>query len=440
MLSPAQKFTTLLQFNGTNGTNPSMALVQGADGDLYGTAGGGTAGDGTIFKITPAGAFSTLYNFSGPDGSGPGGLMLATDGNFYGVTGSGGAYGYGTVFKFTPQYSLTTMYSLTGSSEEVGPNSPLVEGYDGNFYGTMVGRGTNGVAFRITSSGTLTKLYQFSAASGAYPETPLILAIDGSLYGSTSSLGPGGWGTIFSMTQSGTVTQRVSFDLANGGSNAFLLQAANGELYGVTFVGGPYGSIYGLGTVFECSLDGSLVTLYDFSGPDGMSPTAPMVQATDGNFYGTTSGIGQVPTKYFGTIFQITPDGVLTTLHNFTDLTPFPTGGLLQATNGSFYGTTNGSYTGGTFDSGTIFKLDVGLASFVKTLPRAGQVDTTVSILGTDLTGATSVSFGGTAATFTVVSATEITTTVPAGATTGRVEVVTPSATLSSNVPFRVLQ
>jgi uncharacterized protein (TIGR03437 family) len=82
----------------------------------------------------------------------------------------------------------------------------------------------------------------------------------------------------------------------------------------------------------------------------------------------------------------------------------------------------------------------VGLASFVKTLPRAGQVDTTVSILGTDLTGATSVSFGGTAATFTVVSATEITTTVPAGATTGRVEVVTPSATLSSNVPFRVLQ
>jgi uncharacterized repeat protein (TIGR03803 family) len=142
-----------------------------------------------------------------------------------------------------------------------------------------------------------------------------------------------------------------------------------------------------------------------------------------------------------GTIFKITLSGALTTLHSFcsqnecTDGSS-PEGGLIQGTNGDFYGTTSSDGADG---GGTVFSLSVGLGPFVKTQTTSGQVGAGVNILGTDLTGATSVTFNGTAATFTVVSQSLITTTVPTGATTGTAKVVTPSGTLSSNVPFRVL-
>ena len=103
-------------------------------------------------------------------------------------------------------------------------------------------------------------------------------------------------------------------------------------------------------------------------------------------------------------------------------------------------GTSTGQPTvAGPAADGTVFSLSVGLGPFVETQPTSGKVGAAVKILGTDLTGATSVSFNGTAAVFTVVSASEIAATVPAGATTGTVQVVTPSGTLSSNVPFLVL-
>jgi uncharacterized protein (TIGR03437 family) len=108
---------------------------------------------------------------------------------------------------------------------------------------------------------------------------------------------------------------------------------------------------------------------------------------------------------------------------------------LAQDTNGNFYGTT---VYGGQAELGSVFSLSVGLGPFVKTRPRSGKVGAALNILGSDLTGATSVTFNGTTAVFTVVSSSEITTTVPAGATTGKVQVATPSGTLSSTVPFRV--
>jgi uncharacterized repeat protein (TIGR03803 family) len=159
-----------------------------------------------------------------------------------------------------------------------------------------------------------------------------------------------------------------------------------------------------------------------------------LVQATDGNFYGTTSLAGGLVA--YGTVFKLTPAGILTTLHVFdnTDGNQ-PLGGLVQGTNGIFYGTTN---TGGTESYGTVFSVSRCLEPFVKTVPSSGKVGTNIIILGNNLTGATSVTFNGAAAPFTVVGGSEIKTAVPTGATTGLVEVTTPKRALKSNVTFRV--
>ena len=172
----------------------------------------------------------------------------------------------------------------------------------------------------------------------------------------------------------------------------------------------------------------SFTTLHSFNGTDGANPFAGVIQASDGNLYGTT-GLGGANGD--GTIFKITPGGTLTTLYSFCSLSGCadgnePFAGLVQGTNGDFYGT---AVKGGTSTAcylgsacGTLFSLSVGLPPFVKTQTTSGKVGAAVKILGTDLTGATSVSFNGTAAVFTVVSPSLITTTVPAGATTGKVD------------------
>jgi uncharacterized repeat protein (TIGR03803 family) len=166
---------------------------------------------------------------------------------------------------------------------------------------------------------------------------------------------------------------------------------------------------------------------------DGDNPTAALVEATDANFYGTTYGGGA---NSDGTIFGFTPGGALTTLHSFDATGANPDGGLVQATNGNLYGTT---YDAGPDSDGTVFSLVIGLRPFVETLPTLQVAGGRVIILGYNLTGSTAVSFNGTAATFTVVSDTEITAAVPAGATTGFVTVATPNGTLTSNKPFRVI-
>jgi uncharacterized repeat protein (TIGR03803 family) len=207
-----------------------------------------------------------------------------------------------------------------------------------------------------------------------------------------------------------------------------------------------------LGTVFKLSQSGALTTLHTFclqedSCPDGESPEG-LIQATDGNFYGIT-GYGGANSE--GTIFKIDPAGNLTTLYSFCMQSGCPDGdtpfaALVQKTDGSFYGTTHFGgdhaceFAGRNYGCGTIFNLSVGLGPFVASQPTSGQVGATVTILGTNIGQATKVTFHGTSATFTVVSSSEITTTVPTGATTGTVQVVTPNGALSSNVPFQVNQ
>jgi uncharacterized repeat protein (TIGR03803 family) len=463
--SAAQTVTTLLSFGATGPSLPVWGLVQGTDGNFYGTsAHGGTSDVGTVFKMTPQGNLTTLHSFcskSCTEGQYPySGLVLGTDGNFYGTTDVGGATSHpdGTVFKITPQGALTTLHtfcSQPGCTDGAYPRAPVVQGADGNFYGTTYEGGTNnlGAVFRISPQGHLTTLYSFCSlpgcADGQLPTSAgLLRGADGNFYGTTPIGGANGdYGTVFKLTSAGKFTTIYSFcsqtDCADGIYPYGLVQATNGNIYGTTAGGGlcPY-SAQGCGTVFEITLSGKLITLYNFCSqencPDGANPAGPLQLASDGNFYGVTDQGGESKngTSNGGTIFKITPAGKLTTLYAFCSLADCADGAdpnaLVQGTGGSFWGLTD-------FGSGTVFKFAAGLGPFVETIPRSRKVGGTVTVLGNSLTDSTSVSFNGTAAAFTVVSGSEITATVPTDATTGKVKVVTTHGTLVSNVPFTVI-
>jgi uncharacterized repeat protein (TIGR03803 family) len=453
--SRGQTFKTLVSFNVTNGAGPISSLIQSFDGKFYGpTAEGGTGsscpfGCGTVFKIAPGGALTQLYSFCPlpgcSDGASPEGtLVQAFNGNFYGTTYQGGTNAFGTVFKISPTGAKSTLYnfcSQTNCTDGSLPQAGLVLAADGSFYGTTDQGGSAGfgTVFKITMAGTLTTLYSFCAqgncADGLRPHAPLIQGTDGSFYGTAGGGGTNNYGTVFTINSDGGLTTLHSFSNATDGAypNAGLVQATDGNFYGTTTYGGSNACFLGCGTVFKITPGGQLTTLHKFRGPDGYHPEAGLVQGTDGNFYGTSNRGGS---HGLGTIFKVTSAGKLSILHNFdTTEGTFPSGGLVQGTDGSFYGTTS---AGGTDNAGTIFNLSVGLAPFIKTLPTFGKVGAAVKILGTNLTGATSVTFNGTPATFAVASPTLIKTTVPIGATTGQVQVVTPRGTLTSNSVFRV--
>jgi len=466
MVSPAQngqpspdavKFKSLVNFDGTNGINPYLSnLVQGPDGNLYGTTElGGAYGGGSVFKITPRGTLTTVYSFCAEpncaDGAYPqfGALALGTDGNFYWAAAGGGAFNNGTVFKITTAGALTTLCSFCALPNCTDGSIPigLVQGTDGNFYGTtnFGGNATqNGVVFKVTPGGMLTTLYTFcsepNCADGGTPTAPLIQATDGNFYGTTQALGANGGGTVFKITPKGELTTAYSFCAQPNCTDGWVpqapvIQAANGNFYGTTEGGG----LYGRGTVFELTPEGAFTMLYSFCAQtncaDGEFPgIGTLVQGTDGSFYGTTTIGG---TSGLGTVFKITAPGTLTTLHDFdgTDGDNSVGNGLVQGTDGTFYGT---NYGGGADDDGTVFGLSVGLGPFVETLPTSDKLGEVVKILGTDLSGATRVSFNGTAAPFKVDSETLISAIVPDGATTGFVTVTIPTGTLKSNTRFQV--
>jgi len=456
---PAQTFSTLQSLNNTDGAYPFAGLVQATNGAFYGaTYGGGANLQGAIFKITAGGSLTTVYNFCSQTNCTDGalaraGLIQHSNGNLYGTTEGGGANSRGTVYKITPAGALTVLYSFcnpTSCADGSQPFAGLLQATNGNLYGTSESGGKYGFGtiFTITPAGALTTLYSFCATTGcpdgASPTGVLIQAGNGVFYGTTqsggksTSCGAYGCGTVFKFSGGGALTTLHSFCTKSGcpdGQNpaAGLLLASNGNFYGTTMFGGPSNN----GTIFEITPGGKLTTLYNFCSqngcPDGQDPFAGLIQATDGNLYGATATGGA---QGYGTIFEITTSGVLTTLHSFVNTDGGgPDGTLVQATNGAFYGTTFGD---GAFGYGTVFSLSVGLGPFVETLPTSGKAGAAVKILGTGLAGATSVTFNGTAAVFKVVSSSEITTSVPAGATTGPVKVTTPRGTLSSNVPFQV--
>lgn len=338
-------------FNGTNGSNLQGGLTLGNDGDLYGTTsiGGPNPSHGTIFRMSPDGAFTRLFSFTNytlaasPSGT----LVRAPDGNFYGTTSQGGTNHAGIVFRITPGGTFSPLASLPGICD-----GGLIQGNDGYLYGTTYFGGTNGggSVFRVSTNGTLTTVASMDSA--AHPQAGLMQASDGNFYGTTTGDGSYGDGTIFQMTPQGSLTTVASFDSTSGvNSQAGLVQASDGSFYGTCASGGANSD----GTVFRMTLNGltgTITPLVTFNGTDGAEPVAKLIQADDGNLYGTTGTGG---TNGDGTIFRLSTNGTFTHLYSFTGGTNGyqPWTELTQGTNGDFYGT-----TGGTGGAGTIFAFN----------------------------------------------------------------------------------
>ena len=456
---PAQTITMLESLNSADGAYPFAGLVQATNGEFYGTTYGGGANQfGAIFKVSAGGSLALVYSFCAEtnctDGSLPrAGLMQDSNGTLYGATEGGGTNNRGTVFKITPAGHLTVIYNfcnLAGCADGAEPYGGLVQASNGSLVGTTESGGQYGFGsiFSVTPAGSFETLYSFCASTGcpdgASPAGTLVQAASGVYYGTTQSGGKSAncgayaCGTVFKITGAGALTTLHSFCVKSGCPDgqapyAGLTLASDGNLYGATPAGGANAN----GTIFKITTAGKLTTLYSFCSQltcsDGQGPNAGLIQATDGNLYGATSSGGA---QGYGSLFSITLSGALTTLHSFDNTDgAAPDGTLVQGTNGDFYGTTSGDGANG---AGTVFGLSVGLGPFVQTLPTSGKAGTAVKILGTGLTGANSVTFNGVAAVFTVVSSSEITTTVPAGATTGPVIVRTSAGTFTSNNAFRV--
>jgi len=476
--SPAQTYNVLFDFNGGNGRSPA-SLTQGNDGNFYGVSAGGNSHDaGAVFEITPAGGFTQLYRFCAKpncaDGNGPGSLTLGVNGNFFGVTNGGGTGNVngcgptdtcgGTFFEITPSGQLTTLYDFCSSSDPgcangSNPDSAPVLGHDGKYYGTAAAGGTGGcfggcgTVYNITTGGTVNTFYTLpSNALGDGGADGLVLDTNGDFYGLRLNNGePPAPGLIFQLTPHASFSSVYQFQGSLDGTDpSALIQGTDGNLYGLA-----NGGVRARGTFFRVTPGGEFTTLHTFCQQidctDGYEPVS-VTEGSDGNFYGVTIFGGnrnKVCQPYLGcgTIFKITPTGEFTLLYSFCSQTNCTDGAdpasLVQATDGTFYGTTS---TGGPAGQcylhkgcGVIFSFSAGLAPFVEANPAFGTAGHAVNILGNSLTGATSVTFNGISTTFTVVSDTLIQASVPSGAASGTIAVTTPSGTLSGNGPFQIL-
>ena len=436
----AQTLTTLIGL----GSTTNGQLIQGKDGYIYGASYNG------IYKLALDGTVAAIVALVGDL---PNTLVQANDGNFYTTTTNGGS-GRGTVIRMTPSGTVTILYRFgTVSTDGGGPVAGLIQASDGNLYGV-----TSTTVFRITLSGTLTTLYTFGTQSndGRSPSGPLVQGSDGNLYGLTGSGGTAAGGTIFRISLAGAMTTLYSFATATGSGpiGTALIQASDGNFYGTTSAGGTHNG----GTIFKMTAAGVVSFLYNFSATnpdgtiatDGLEPVGGLIQASDGNLYGTTLFGGG--TGVAGTLFRISLSGTFTALAAFSGSEGGAPGlGLLQASDGNLYGTTSlNGYTG----SGSVFKYfltanppPAPVISKNGVVPVYSNVSTIqqgewISIYGTNLAGAATVwngdfplSLGGTSvlidgkpAYLWFVSPTQLNVQVPTDATIGPVQVTVTTA------------
>jgi uncharacterized repeat protein (TIGR03803 family) len=435
----AQTVDFLSQFTGNQGH--AITVIQGTDGNFYGAATNGAYNKGQIFRMTPDGDLTTIHSFCAKTGCPDGSFadrspVLGSDGNLYGVTSGGGnSTGSGTFYKMTLEGEITTLYDFcpnAGCADGQGPGGIFLAS-DGNFYGVTGagGKFSQGTIFSISPAGTFKLLHTFcsqsNCADGGLPQFPPVQGIDGNFYGTAYVGGIDNHGVIYQITPAGIYKVLYTFC----GSQTSCPTGENPmAILGTTTFGGTKG----LGTVFEFTSKNEYKVVHSFLGYDGSIPTSGLTLAGNGSLYGVTQAGGG---PGVGNIFKVTSAGVFKSIYVFrVDQGYDPFYSPFQGTNGNLYGTT--AYGPSPCCYGMIYSLSDGISPLVQTVPVAGKVGKQVIIRGNGLTGSTSVRFNGKAATFTVASDTEITATVPSGATTGTVSVVTPSGTLNSNPQFVV--
>jgi uncharacterized repeat protein (TIGR03803 family) len=428
----AQTVSNVYSFPGTTASaGPGFVTpAQGRDGTLYGTTQGSQYG--SVFKVSTSGVETDLYAFDFTNGDDPASsIILSSDGNYYGTAAAGGSTNQGVLFKVTPGGTYTALHEFSGGADGGDPLATPLLASDGNIYGATLGAQGTSTIYKYNAATGFTTIYQFDGTHGSSPGSPLIQGMDGNLYGSASSGGANNCGTLFKMSRSGVILNYFSLTCGVGGNYPFgsLVLATDGSIYGATNFGGAFN----LGILFQWTKKGTYNVLYQFTGKtDGEYPYG-LMQATDGNLYGTARG----GANNNGVLFKLTTSGTYTLLYNFqTSVGQSPGAPPLQDTNGAFYGTTA---SGGTYGFGGVYKLNTGLAPFITFVQSTGKAGRSTQILGQKLTGATSITFNGVPATsFTVLRDTYMTAVVPTGATTGPVVVTTPAGTFASNVNFRI--
>ena len=316
-------------------------------------------------RAQPRLMLTTVANFNDTNSGGNDlpAVIQGKDGMLYGFTQHGGPFDFGTVFRSTLSGSVTTLASFNGTNG-MYPEAALIQAPDGNFYGTTIWGGDydDGTIYRMDTNGVLTTLFSFYGTNGEVPDSALIIGSDGALYGVTQAGGQNftnpnrGDGTIFKITTNGEFTSLASFNGTNGSEPLDIIQASDGNFYGTAVYGDIDSNNSDFGIVFQMTPDRQINTFVQFDGTNGWGPIA-IIEASDGCLYGTAANGGVFYTgpdypqnSGYGTVFKVTTNGVFTLLASFDGTNgASPDAPLLEVCNGVFYGT---AQYGGVYSNG----------------------------------------------------------------------------------------
>jgi len=286
-------------------------------------------------------------------------IAQARDGRLYSTTGGGGTHNWGAAYAITTSGSLSKLYDFAAYPAPSGPASGLTLGTDGFFYGSTTTGGAHilGTVFKLSDTGLFTDLWDFGnkVDDQGSPEAPLVLGADGNLYGTSDGAYNGQYGSVFKITPKGALTTIHVFKATDGTTPYGMILGLDANFYGVARSGGANN----LGVVFKMTKAGKVTVLHPFAGypNDGSQPVGGLVQGNDGVIYGTTYAGG---TKTWGIVFKISPTGSgYTVLHNFDRTLDIndgirPVAALALGTDGNVYGTAGG---GGKQNDGALFKV-----------------------------------------------------------------------------------
>lgn len=332
-------------------------------------------GGGTVFRTSGSGSFTTLHVFTGLDGAAPTGIVQGRDGAFYGTTTYGGqpgtsslVPGTGTIYKIDTAGNLVVLFVFPGGERGYRPG-PLMQGADGALYGTAVGGSSlyarfPGIVYRFDpATGAYRILHTFVISDGRDPTGKLFQAGDGFFYGTTNQGGPWNSGVVYKVNASGNFAIVHAFDTSEGSqAKAGVFQASDGFFYGTLELGG-----YG-GRIFRMDAAGNLTVLFSF-GPyssAGWRPVTNPIEASDGFFYGTTTRGGTSSSGSDGVVYRLSRSGSLWVLHSFSGPDGIaPSAPLLQARDSRLYGST---IVGGATGLGTLFRLSPAQSALLPTL------------------------------------------------------------------------